>query len=191
MQMEGYSMPRIAKSASGRASDGSRVLDQIDQQILECVVRDAKVTVDQLAEELSLTASAIQKRLTALFDGRYIERVIAVRDWAGAGFPFRYRVDVQVNMRELKAGRGGLLDDQQRVDSQKKLGIYIAEIVPKQFRGRIVIEDVAILLGRADLSVTVRVRDAQTILDFVTDGLRMLGGVEQTVTSFESWAYDE
>ena len=185
-------MPKLSQPPLVGTAGNRRELEPIDQRIAECIIRQPKVTVEQLADELSLSPSTIQKHLSELFEGRHIERVIAVRDWAGAGFPLRARVDIRVNMRELKAGRGGLPDDEQKVDSQKKLAQYIAEIVPKQFRGRLVVEDVAILLGHdADLSLTIRVKDQKVVLDFVTEGLRMLGGVDATMTSFESWSYGE
>ena len=57
------------------------------------------------------------------------------------------------------------------------------------YAARVHIEDVVILLGgQADLSVAVRVHNAAIIRKFVTDGLRMMSGINSTTTSQEMWS---
>jgi DNA-binding Lrp family transcriptional regulator len=59
----------------------------------------------------------------------------------------------------------------------------------KNYTERIYVEDVTILLGhQADLSAAVRVHNSDVIRRFVTDGLRLLAGINSTSTSQEVWS---
>jgi hypothetical protein len=52
--------------------------------------------------------------------------------------------------------------------------------------------DVTILLGQAyDLSLVIRARSPKAVFLFVTEGLRVLGGVQETMTYQEAWSYGE
>jgi len=112
-------------------------------------------------------------------------------DLAVLGYPLRYRVDIFVKPANLREGKGGLPEDDAVVDSQKKLAQYILRRLParKPFDGKILVEDVRILLGSpADLSATVRAKDTDAILEFVTQGLRMCRAVSQTASCLEAWS---
>jgi len=176
----------------------SEKLDEMDRMIVECVIHNPRITVHGIVQRLDehyktpMSESAVQKRLAELLSQRRLERVIQVRDWTAADYSFRYRVDLKADMRELRLGRGGPPDDDQPVDSQKKLCHYVKEVLGRRYQGRLVILDVTILLGQqADLSITLRAKDSKAILDFVTEDLRVLGGVEATMTSHEAWTYGE
>ena len=70
--------------------------------------------------------------------------------------------------------------------TNKQLCAYIKDVLARRYQGRLVVLDVTILLGQqADISITLRVKEPKTILDFVTEGLRVLGGIEGTMTSQE------
>jgi hypothetical protein len=57
------------------------------------------------------------------------------------------------------------------------------------YTDRIYVEDVMILLGhQADLSAAVRVHNSDVIRRFVTDGLRLMPGINSTSTSQEVWS---
>ena len=59
----------------------------------------------------------------------------------------------------------------------------------ENYAERIYVEDVTILLGhQADLCVAVRVHNSNVIRRFVTDGLRLLAGINTTSTSQEVWS---
>jgi DNA-binding Lrp family transcriptional regulator len=80
------------------------------------------------------------------------------------------------------------------VDSQKRLGRYVIEVLAKDsaFRDRILVEDVHILLGGpADMSATVRARDNDAMLEFVINGLRVCEGIQQTTTCLLQWTHPD
>ena len=164
-------------------------LDEKDLKIMECVIGDPKVSVASIAKQVSVPESTVQKRLSELIQEKRLERVLRVADWENANYPLRYRVDLEINQPELSIGHGGPHDDDQKIDTQKKLALYIKDILPKAFKGLVVVEDVTILLGqRSDLCVTVRARDHHVILEFVTNGLRNLRGIQKTATAQEAWS---
>lgn len=175
-------------------------VDDVDQKILEAVIQNPKISVQGLVKYLAeakirLSESAVQKRFSELVRQKRLERVTVVRDWVASGYPFRYRVDIKANMRALIAGEGGPPNDATRIDTQKRLCEYIVNTLGREYRyrGRLVVLDAVILLGqeKADISIAVRVKDPKTILEFVTEGLRVLGGVESSIAAHEAWTYGE
>ena len=179
------------KGPSRPGSTNAEPLDDIDLLITKYVVRDPRAEVAEIADELRLSASGVQKRLSALFERKVLVREgIRVMSWPEVGFPLRYSISIEVDQRELRKGRGGPPDDELGIDSQRKLAVYIKDQLPKRFDGRIIVLEVTILLGeKADIVASVLARDHPAILEFVTDGLRILGGVSRTRTSEEAWSY--
>jgi hypothetical protein len=95
-----------------------------------------------------------------------------------------------VSPGKLREGKGGFPEDA-GVDSQKNLARYILRRLPnrKPFAGKILVEDVRILLGHpADLTATVRASTTDAMLEFVTEGLRMCNAVSQTTSCLEAWS---
>jgi DNA-binding Lrp family transcriptional regulator len=177
-----------------------RPVDEIDQKILEAVIQYPKIAVQSLVKYLAdakikLSESAVQKRFSDLVHQRRLERLTVVRDWVASGYPFRYRIDIKADMRALRDGNGGPPNEGGNIDSQKKLCAYIKDTLGREyrFRGRLVVVEAMILLGQAeaDISITVRVKDPKTILEFVTEGLRVLRGVESSIAAHEAWTYGE
>jgi DNA-binding Lrp family transcriptional regulator len=163
-------------------------LDGKDLRIAERVIRDPRVTVEEIAEQLNQPVSTVQKRLADLLRKGQLERMIRIADWAAIGYPLRYRIDVKTDQRQLSIGQGGKSGEPPKIDSQKKLATYIMRTMPKGYSGLLIVQDVTLLFGQPDLCVTVRARDHQTVFDFVTVGLRLLGGVESTMTFHEVWS---
>lgn len=60
-------------------------MDKFDKQLLEMLQADADLTSEQLAEEVALSPSAIQRRVRRMKDDGAIKRVIAVVDPKVAG----------------------------------------------------------------------------------------------------------
>ena len=72
-------------------------LDRFDRQLLTLVQQDAALTAEQLAEHVSLSASAIQRRLRRLREQGVIERQIAVLDAAQIGRPTTFIAALRVD----------------------------------------------------------------------------------------------
>ena len=71
-------------------------LDRFDRQLLDLVQQDAALTAEQLAEHVSLSPSAIQRRLRRLRDQGVIVRQVAVLDAAQVGRPTTFIAGLQV-----------------------------------------------------------------------------------------------
>jgi DNA-binding Lrp family transcriptional regulator len=178
---------------------GEPKLDDIDQRIVECVMQNPRISVEAIARQLdedhsiTLSESTIQKRLAELLTKRVVERCIVVQNWNAAGFPLRYRIDAAADMRQLRIGRGGPLDDKAPISTQKELAVYIKDVLGRRYQNRLIILDVVIVFGRAnsDISIIVRAKDPQDVFDFVTGGLRVLGGIVSTMTCQEAWIHGE
>lgn len=72
-------------------------LDRFDRQLLTLVQQDAALTAEQLAERVSLSPSAIQRRLRRLREQGVIQRQIAVVDAAHIGRPTTFIAGLQVD----------------------------------------------------------------------------------------------
>ena len=71
-------------------------LDRFDRQLLNLVQQDAGQTAERLAEQVSLSPSAIQRRLRRMREEGVIVREIAVVDPRKIGRPVHFVVSVQV-----------------------------------------------------------------------------------------------
>jgi DNA-binding Lrp family transcriptional regulator len=71
-------------------------LDRFDRQLLNLMQQDAALTAEQLAEQVSLSPSAIQRRLKRLREQGVIQRQIAVVDAAAVGRPTTFIAGLQV-----------------------------------------------------------------------------------------------
>lgn len=61
-------------------TDGPERLDRLDRQLLVLIQDDASLTTEQLARQVPLSPSAIQRRLKRLREDGVIERQVAVLD---------------------------------------------------------------------------------------------------------------
>lgn len=71
-------------------------LDRFDRQLLNLLQEDAGQTADRLAEQVALSASAVQRRVRRLRESGAILRDISVVDPQHAGKPTFFIVAVQV-----------------------------------------------------------------------------------------------
>ena len=71
-------------------------LDRFDRQLLNLVQEDAEQTAERLAEQVSLSPSAIQRRLRRMREHGVIARQVAVLDPRKIGRPTFFVVSLQV-----------------------------------------------------------------------------------------------
>jgi DNA-binding Lrp family transcriptional regulator len=170
-------------------------LDVKDRAIAEAIVQNPRASVPWISKATGYPESTVNKHLSAMqqLDRLVLGRIIQVLNWRAVGYPLRYRVDILVDQRMLSRGKGGPYGKPQkskaeRISTQEQLGTYIKYTLSKQYEGRIVVLDASILLGHAaDLTVALCAKDSEAIRDFVTTGLRGLGGVNSTSTSEQIW----
>lgn len=72
-------------------------LDRFDRQLLNLVQQDAALTAEQLAGQVSLSPSAIQRRLRRLREQGVIQRQVAVVDAAAVGRPTTFIAGLQLD----------------------------------------------------------------------------------------------
>jgi Lrp/AsnC family transcriptional regulator, leucine-responsive regulatory protein len=72
-------------------------LDRFDRLLLQLVQQDATLTAEQLAAHVSLSPSALQRRLKRLRKRGVIQRQIAVVDAAAVGGPTSFIASLQVD----------------------------------------------------------------------------------------------
>jgi DNA-binding Lrp family transcriptional regulator len=178
-------------------------LDVRDRMIAEVIAQHPKAPYPLIAGLTKIPESTVGKRIAYLMETNRVGRVLQVFDWVAIGYPRRYRIDVLVDQRSLSKGEGGPYEvlggppkkagqkaenEAAKICTQEQLGTYIKYTLSRKYVGRVAVLDVSILLGHvADLSVIVCAKGRNAIRDFVTNGLRTLGGVQSTSTSEEIW----
>ena len=69
-------------------------MDALDQRILDCLQRDARVTNQSLADKVGLSPSACLKRVKRLHDSGIIDRVVALLNPEAIGTSLYFVVEV-------------------------------------------------------------------------------------------------
>jgi DNA-binding Lrp family transcriptional regulator len=160
-------------------------------EILWHLYRDPRKKDIPIANETGINESQVRYAREAMIQRGWI-KVNPRVDLSTLGFPERYRVDIWIDQRQLKGKMGGMPQDETKIENQREMALYLINKVAKraEFKSNILIEDILILLGGpADLTVIVRATTNDAMLDFVTEGLRMCGGIEKTATCLEQRSY--
>jgi Lrp/AsnC family transcriptional regulator, leucine-responsive regulatory protein len=76
--------------------DTAMELDRFDRQLLNLLQEDASQTAERLAEQIGLSASAIQRRIRRLREQGVIERDVALVDPGKVGRPALFITSLQV-----------------------------------------------------------------------------------------------
>lgn len=74
-------------------------LDEIDKDILNLLQKDARMTVKQIAKEISLSSPAVSNRIEKMEREGYIKRYQAMVDMAALGYTTKAIVNVEVPSR--------------------------------------------------------------------------------------------
>jgi DNA-binding Lrp family transcriptional regulator len=114
-------------------------LDRFDRQLLNLVQQDAALTAEQLAEQVSLSPSAIQRRLKRLREQGVIARHVAVLDPARIGRAMSFIAALQV--------------ESERADQMAALRAWIAA-EPR-------VQQAFYVTGEADFILVVTAADAE------------------------------
>jgi DNA-binding Lrp family transcriptional regulator len=112
----------------------------------------------------------------------HLRSIVAVNP-NSLGFTLRYRVDVTIGSPSL---------GKDHPSSIKDLSRYIMRGLPQdlRFKDKLLVENVHILLSaNADLSINIRVKHHSVALEFVTEGLRRIRGVQTASTIQQAWSY--
>jgi DNA-binding Lrp family transcriptional regulator len=136
-------------------------LDVVDRQIVELLVRNARISNHAIAESVSIAESTSYTRVRALVNNGVIKGFHADVNFATIGQPLRAMILVQVHSDK----RSQLLEEAQR----------IAEVPG--------VLEVQFLAGSFDLMIQAAFADSATLRDFVVKELSSSTAISSTNTS--------
>lgn len=137
-------------------------LDGIDRKILTRLQDDCRITMQELAEEVGLTASPCHRRVKTLEDRGVIKRYIAIVDQKAAGLP----VSVFISIK---------LERQKEEDLQR---------FAKAISGWPEVLECYLMTGHRDYLLRVVVADLSEYEQFLKQKLTRLSGISSIESSF-------
>lgn len=169
-----------------KAKEQMPELDEKDHEIIQWMRDKPEIRLKALAESIPIVSGAeekvpystIQKRVNKLKEMGVVKEIYTV-NLKKIGYPLRFRIDIVVDPVDLREEKG------KGINSQRKLAKYIVEelATEEKYAGRIIVDDVFILLGgQADMSLDIRSSDNEIVSEFVTESLRKTYGIRNTMT---------
>jgi hypothetical protein len=193
----------VQSATVGKNKEGP---DARELEILWHIYKTPQIKDLEIANDLGIGDHNVEYARKNMIQKGWIKNSPRV-DLSRLGFPERYRVDIWVDMRQIKEAADKAVEHnraeakktekdrkeiQKVVRTQRELARYIVKDLAtlKPYDRTILIEDILILLGgAADLTAIVRAINNEAMLEFVTEGLRMCPGVGNTSTSLEKLSY--
>lgn len=171
-----------------------------EKAILKRMRENRNGTKESIAKSTGMTYESVTKAIDVMKAKGWVDRRYKIAPKV-LGFPERYRVDIAVIPVNLRKGEGGRPEDKDKdtgeripVRTQQGLAWYIVNTLSKDpmFADCILVEEVSVLLGGpSDISATVWAKDNESMLKFVTYGLRMAEGIQSTSTFVEHWSFPD
>ncbi len=156
-------------------------MDETDRSIISFFMLHPEATIVELADSLEIARATAQRRVLRLKEEELLKRAFSIAPKA-LGYTLRYRIDVTINTRAATA------------KSFKGIAAQIPEAVNKdqKLAERVFIEDILLLMGSSsDLAVVLRAKSYQSVLEYVTESLRRMPGVNSTLIVQEAWSLRE
>lgn len=138
------------------------LIDEIDRKIIAAVQADGKITVNELAEKVGLSASPCARRVRLLEQAGVIKGYAAIIDQKKVGLPISAFASIKL--------------ERQREDALEHFSKAVArwpEVV-----------DCYLMTGQRDYLLRVVVSDLEAYEQFLNDKLTRLDGVASIETSF-------
>lgn len=140
------------------------MLDKKDDEILNILRKNAKLTTKQIAKRISMPTTTVHNRIRKLEESGIIKGYAAELDYRKIGKNISAFVLATVDYKFLK-----------------EKGISQHELA-KKITSHEVVEEVDMITGSFDIIVKIRAKDIEEMDSFVTKFLRNLDGVEKTET---------
>ena len=137
-------------------------IDDIDRKIIAALQADGKITVNELAEQVGLSASPCARRVRMLEQAGVIKGYAAIIDQKKVGLPISAFASIKL--------------ERQREDALERFSKAVArwpEVV-----------DCYLMTGQRDYLLRIVVRDLEAYEQFLNDKLTRLDGVSSIETSF-------
>ncbi|MDB5592534.1 Lrp/AsnC family transcriptional regulator [Enterovirga sp.] len=139
-----------------------RDLDEIDRKLLAALQVDARLTVQELAERVGLSASPCARRVRLLEQAGVIRGYVALVDEAEVGLPISAFASIKL--------------ERQREEELDRFGKAVARW-PE-------VADCYLMTGQRDYLMRIVVKDLASYERFLKDKLTRLDGVASIETSF-------
>ncbi|MCU1623455.1 MAG: lrp 1 [Frankiales bacterium] len=158
--MTGRGVPGEGRDSNHRLArkgmpDGA--LDAMDRRIIKLLQQDGRLSNTVIARELNVTETTIRKRINQLLDDGFMN-IVAVPTPAAVGMNLSAIIGVSVDLKALHA-------------------------VGEAIRAYPQVRYVGMSAGRYDLMVEAFFTSQDKLLDFVTDELGTLNGIQDIETS--------
>ncbi len=140
------------------------MLDKKDEKILDVLEKNAKLSTHQISKETGIPITTVHNRIKKLEDKGVIKGYTVRLDFEKVGKTLAAYVLLTANYTLLK----------QKGLSQQELAERI-----KKNPG---VEEVAMITGRNDMILKIRVEDVSKLDEFITKKLRNMEGVSRTQT---------
>ncbi len=137
-------------------------MDEIDRKIIAALQSDGKITVNELAETIGLSASPCARRVRLLEQAGIIKGYAAIIDQKKVGLPISAFASIKM--------------ERQREDALERFSKAVArwpEVV-----------DCYLMTGQRDYLLRIVVKDLEAYEQFLADKLTRLDGVASIETSF-------
>lgn len=134
-------------------NNSEAIVDELDEQIIELLHEDGRMSIQDIAQRVSSTSSTVRKRIRRLEDEN-IMRVVAVTDFAAAGYELLLAVGIQVENRR-----------------PEEVGLELAELDE--------VFSVNLTTGVSELDVLVAARDFAELSEFLHDKLPKIKGISK------------
>lgn len=137
-------------------------LDDIDLKIIAALQADGKITVNELAEKVGLSASPCARRVRLLEQAKVIKGYTAIIDQKKVGLPISAFASIKL--------------ERQREDALERFSKAVSrwpEVV-----------DCYLMTGQRDYLLRIVVRDLEAYERFLNDKMTRLEGVASIETSF-------
>jgi Lrp/AsnC family transcriptional regulator for asnA, asnC and gidA len=129
--------------------------DKIDRQIIELLQADGRMAIQEIATQVSITSSAVRKRIQRLEDAK-VMKIVAVTDFNAAGFDLLLAIAIEVENR-----------------GSEEVARELAEL-PQVF-------SVNLTTGVHDLDILVGVKNFEELSQFMHEELPKISGIGRLV----------
>lgn len=169
-------------------------LDEVDRSIMNTIRKQRDLwTPSKLAGLLPQPQSTLEKRVKLLREHELLQDVTTV-DLAALGYTLRYRIDVKINPEHLRPRlgekKGKTAPEADAPLAGENPQQWLARRLQEQLAGyqNVIMDDITILMGSADLCLRVRAKTHEDVFELITQGLRLMPAVADTITSHEAWS---
>ena len=139
-------------------------IDKKDHSVLEILKESSKLTTSQIAKKLNMPITTVHNRIKKLESSGVIKKFTIIPNYKLLDLSILSYILITVNYTSRKG------EQLQQRDIAKKIK-SLQEV-----------EEVNIMAGVTDLLIKIRVKDIDSLNEFIVDKLRNIDGIDKTQT---------